>query len=195
MNIKKHKGSIVAALSGLGVACVIIIFTSKPQVKTDVYRVSTTERREAQSQLTAVDSATQLSIEQNGHLLTDNSPDMINVIENTAPQNNSETTTSEADAGNTFAPKQRGRIGEEEIAQAFHEINPMDSHLLTTVCKSDTCQVEVAHTDNIAKLQFLSGISSSDLIFAYEGHFKNIENKDGSSTSMFYFSREPQQSM
>ncbi|NOX43697.1 MAG: hypothetical protein GXP19_08220 [Gammaproteobacteria bacterium] len=201
MNFKRHKGSIVAGASGLVFASAIIIFTNEPQLKTDVYKVSMAELRELQSQLTAVDNETNVSIEQNGNVPTNNTPVFIDEVnqsevnQSIAPQHSSEITTSEADEGNTFLPKQRGRIGEEEIATAFHEINPMNSHLLTTVCKSDSCQVEVAHTDKVAKLQFLSSVSSNDLIFAYEGYFKNIENEDGSSKSVFYFSRDPQQSM
>lgn len=79
---------------------------------------------------------------------------------------------------------------EAKIVSEFHSINPAYSQLLGTQCGHDACQVEVRHEDPEAAIQFLASISASDLIFSKEGYFQKFENEDGSSRSVFHFSRE-----
>ncbi len=206
MNFKKHKNSIISGVSGLAVTIAIITLSNQPQIKSVAYIVNTEELRAQQLQLATKNS--ELETPNEKPLAMDISID--NEIDNEeienipandedmntelTSQDDSNTAVYEDDSTNdTVSTKQWTRIGEPEILAAFHELNPMDSHLLTTVCETDSCQVEVAHADKVAEIQFISSMASSELIFGYEGHFNNIENEDGSTKSVFYFSRDPQQ--
>ncbi len=205
MDFKKYKNSLISGASGLAVAVAMITLLNQPQIKSVVYQVNTEELRAQQSQLTAAANSELhapneklFAIDNNidNEEKEDMSADNEDVNAEIASQDNSSIAVYEDDSTNTaVTTKQWKRIGEQEILAAFHELNPMDSHLLTTVCETDLCQVEVAHTDKVAEIQFISSMASSELIFGYEGHFKNIENEDGSTKSVFYFSRNPQETL
>lgn len=202
MDFKKHKNSLISGVSGLAVAVAMITLMNQPKIKSVVYQVNTEELRAQQTQLAAANSELHalneklFAIDNNIDNEEDMSADNEDVNAEITSQDDSNVAVYQDDSSNnTVTTKHWKRIGEQEILAAFHELNPMDSHLLTTVCKTDSCQVEVAHTDKVAEIQFISSMASSELIFGYEGHFKNIENEDGSTKSVFYFSRNPQETL
>lgn len=96
----------------------------------------------------------------------------------------------DSDVNNSLSNNDWRLTSEEEIISAFNEINPSDSQLLNAKCESEQCQIEISHADPAAEIQFLASISASELIFGHEGYFQKFENEDGSSRSVFYFSKQ-----
>lgn len=202
MNIRKYKYNIISGISGLAIAVVIITLSNQPQVNSVVYRVNTEELPAQQSQLATkndeLDAYNEKLLAMDINIDNEEKEDMPandeDVNAEITSQNDSNIAVYEDNSTDSTTPtKQWKRIGEADILAAFHQLNPMDSHLLTTVCEADSCQVEVAHADKVAEIQFISSMASNELIFGYEGHFNNIENEDGSTKSVFYFSRDPQE--